>query len=71
MNKVVHFEIPFDNKDSCKEFYQKVFGWEFEDMPDMNYVIAFTRNGLKIPNTTTMNPPANGPIALKNPDHPQ
>jgi uncharacterized protein len=40
MNKVVHFEIPFDDKEKCIEFYKNVFGWEFQDMPEMDYVIA-------------------------------
>jgi uncharacterized protein len=42
MNKVVHFEIPFDDKEKCIEFYKNVFGWEFQDMPEMKYVIART-----------------------------
>jgi uncharacterized protein len=42
MNKVVHFEIPFDDKEKCMEFYGKVFGWDFQDMPEMNYTIART-----------------------------
>jgi uncharacterized protein len=42
MNKVVHFEIPFNDKAKCMEFYEKVFGWQFQDVPEMNYVIART-----------------------------
>jgi uncharacterized protein len=42
MNKVVHFEIPYDDKEKCREFYEKVFGWEFVDMPEMDYLIART-----------------------------
>jgi uncharacterized protein len=42
MNGVVHFEIPFDDKDKCKEFYEKVFGWQMQEMPEMNYVMART-----------------------------
>jgi uncharacterized protein len=40
MNKVVHFEIPFDDKVRAMQFYKNVFGWQFDDMPEMNYVIA-------------------------------
>jgi len=40
MDKVVHFEIPFDDKEKCTEFYKKVFSWEIQDMPEMNYTIA-------------------------------
>jgi predicted enzyme related to lactoylglutathione lyase len=42
MNKVVHFEIPFDNKQRAMEFYSKSFGWNLQDMPDMNYVMVGT-----------------------------
>jgi uncharacterized protein len=42
MNKVVHFEIPYDDKEKCIDFYKKVFGWNFQDMPEMNYTIAHT-----------------------------
>ena len=42
MNKVVHFEIPFDDQTRAKQFYQKVFGWHIEDIPAMNYMVATT-----------------------------
>ncbi len=31
MDKVVHFEIPFDDPDRAKKFYNTVFGWEIQD----------------------------------------
>ena len=37
MNKVVHFEIPFDDKERSQKFYSEVFGWGINDMPEMNY----------------------------------
>lgn len=40
MAKVVHFEIPFDNKERAMKFYTESFGWRLTDMPQMNYVIA-------------------------------
>lgn len=42
MDKVVHFEIPFDNKQRAMKFYTDSFGWQMQDMPDMQYVIAGT-----------------------------
>jgi predicted enzyme related to lactoylglutathione lyase len=42
MDKVVHFEIPFDDKQRAMKFYQECFGWRLADMPQMNYVIAST-----------------------------
>lgn len=31
--RVVHFEIPFDDKARAKAFYTKIFGWQAEEMP--------------------------------------
>ena len=42
MDKVVHFEIPFDDAKRAKEFYSKVFGWKIEDVPQMNYHMVHT-----------------------------
>jgi predicted enzyme related to lactoylglutathione lyase len=42
MDKVVHFEIPFDNKQRAMNFYSQIFGWRLQDIPEMKYVIANT-----------------------------
>src|SRR5688572_25883758 len=42
MAKVVHFEIPFDNKARAMKFYADTFDWKLTDMPQMNYVMAQT-----------------------------
>ena len=42
MDKVVHFEIPFENKQRAMSFYAQSFGWQLQDMPEMNYVMANT-----------------------------
>ena len=42
MDKVVHFEIPADDMERAKKFYTDSFGWQLQDMPEMNYVIART-----------------------------
>lgn len=42
MAKVVHFEIPFDNKQRAMKFYADSFGWRLQDMPEMNYVMAYS-----------------------------
>lgn len=36
--RVIHFEIPFDDKERATSFYRDVFGWQLEDMPGMDYV---------------------------------
>ncbi len=40
MDKVVHFEIPFDDKARAVKFYAEAFGWQMTDFPEMNYVMA-------------------------------
>lgn len=42
MNSIVHFEIPFEEKERAIRFYREVFGWEIQDMPEMNYVVTRT-----------------------------
>jgi uncharacterized protein len=42
VDKVVHFEIPFDNKERAIKFYANTFGWALQDMPQMSYVMART-----------------------------
>jgi len=43
MDRVCHFEIPFDEKDRASKFYQHVFGWQISDAPgDMPYCFAIT-----------------------------
>lgn len=44
MDKVVHFEIPFDDKQRAMKFYTDSFGWQLMDMPEMKYVLAHTVN---------------------------
>ena len=44
MNPVVHFEMPYDDRDRVVRFYRSAFGWELQAMgEDMgNYVLATT-----------------------------
>lgn len=42
MDKVVHFEIPFDDKARAMKFYSEVFGWQMTEFPQMEYVMAAT-----------------------------
>ena len=42
MGKVVHFEIPADDVSRASGFYNKVFGWKVNSMPDMGYTIFHT-----------------------------
>jgi hypothetical protein len=42
MNKVTHFEIPFDDKERAQKFYSETFGWKFDDMPEIGYTGIMT-----------------------------
>ena len=42
MNKVVHFEIPYENQERAQKFYQNVFDWQINKFADMDYYIATT-----------------------------
>ncbi len=44
MNPVVHFEMPYENRERLIKFYTKVFGWQMQKLgKDMgDYVTAAT-----------------------------
>jgi uncharacterized protein len=44
MDKVVHFEIPVDDRERAKEFYASVFDWDVEDQ-DMGGGTVYTTVG--------------------------
>ena len=39
MNGFGHIEIPTTNFKKAKKFYGSVFGWTFEEVPDMDYIL--------------------------------
>ncbi|HEX6946020.1 MAG TPA: VOC family protein [Acidimicrobiia bacterium] len=38
--RVVHFEIPFDDGERARNFYASVFGWQLDEMPELNYTMV-------------------------------
>jgi predicted enzyme related to lactoylglutathione lyase len=44
MNPVVHFEMPYDNRERLAKFYESAFGWQMQMMGEEmgNYVLAST-----------------------------
>ncbi|HRJ58836.1 MAG TPA: VOC family protein [Anaerolineales bacterium] len=36
---VVHVEIPAHNVEAAGEFYQSLFGWKIQNVPEMNYTM--------------------------------
>jgi uncharacterized protein len=70
MNSVVHFEMPFENRDRVAKFYQSAFGWQMQLLGQEmgNYVLATTTEsdpqGPKKPGAI------NGGFFEKQPDRP-
>ena len=42
MDKVIHFEVPFDDGERATTFYREAFGWQLNAMPQFQYVMATT-----------------------------
>ncbi|MCF7804390.1 MAG: VOC family protein [Candidatus Marinimicrobia bacterium] len=40
-----HIEIPTTNVEKSKQFYEQVFGWDTESIPDMNYTTFTPEDG--------------------------
>ena len=38
--RIVHFEIPFDDGNRARSFYNEAFGWNVMEMPDMGYTMV-------------------------------
>lgn len=45
MARVVHFEVHADNPERAVAFYEKVFGWRFHHMPEIDYWTISTGEG--------------------------
>jgi len=70
MNSVVHFEMPYDDRERMTRFYHDAFGWQTQMLGEemSNYVIATTtetgKNGPKKPGAI------NGGFFPRKPDWP-
>jgi predicted enzyme related to lactoylglutathione lyase len=40
--RVVHFEVPFDDGDRARGFYEEIFGWRLQEMPEMSYTMVMS-----------------------------
>lgn len=51
MNPVVHFELPYDNRERIARFYETAFGWKMQMLgPEMgNYVVTTTAEADAVP----------------------
>ena len=41
-HQIVHFELSADNSVEAAKWYAKVFGWEYQEFPEMNYTTFTT-----------------------------
>jgi predicted enzyme related to lactoylglutathione lyase len=46
MNGICHFEIPSKDFEKAKTFYGEVFGWKFNEMKEMNYMVFEAPSGV-------------------------
>jgi uncharacterized protein len=51
MNPVVHFELPYENRERIARFYQSAFGWQLQMLGEEmgNYVVATTAKSDAMP----------------------
>lgn len=42
---IVHVEIPAANVEGAGKFYQELFGWKIQPMPEMNYTVWESEGG--------------------------
>lgn len=42
---IVHIELSADDREKAAEFYSKLFGWEVQQIPEMNYATFSTGEG--------------------------
>ena len=42
MDKVIHFEVPFDDGERATTFYREAFGWALDPMPNYQYTTVTT-----------------------------
>ena len=46
MVKLCHFEIPATDFERAGKFYEDLFGWEIQAMPEMDYAIINVKDGI-------------------------
>jgi predicted enzyme related to lactoylglutathione lyase len=42
MDKVVHFEVPYDDAERAHQFYREAFGWQLRSTPEFQYTLVTT-----------------------------
>lgn len=70
MNPVVHFEMPYEDRQRAADFYQKVFGWQTQMLgPEMGNYLLLTTATSDV-RSDAVRGSINGGMYQKNPDWP-
>lgn len=40
--RIVHFELPYDDRERASSFYGELFGWDIQSFPGMDYSMVST-----------------------------
>jgi predicted enzyme related to lactoylglutathione lyase len=40
--RIVHFELPYDDRERASAFYGELFGWDLQSYPGMDYTMVST-----------------------------
>lgn len=72
MDPVIHFEMPYDDRERIARFYQSAFGWKLQMLgPDMgNYVVATTAEADVVQSGQGNRGAINGGFFSRSPDMP-
>src|SRR5689334_5802327 len=72
MDPVVHFEMPYDNRERMARFYQSAFGWKMQMLGQEmgNYVLATTAEKDLMPQGKANRGAINGGFFPRSPDMP-
>ena len=44
MPTIAHFDLSAENQERAKNFYEKLFGWKFQLIPQMEYYLVETKD---------------------------
>ena len=72
MDPVVHFEMPYDDRERIARFYQSAFGWKLQMLGEDlgNYVLATTAERDPMPEGKACRGAINGGFFPRSPDMP-
>lgn len=72
MDPVVHFELPYDDRERITRFYREVFGWQLEHLGEQmgGYVLATTSREAQQPHPEARPGAIDGGFFPRKPDWP-